>query len=397
MKPVRVVFWAAYLATSWTWCIGMILPVLLMRDHGWLGFWIFAVPNCLGAAAMGWVIRTRADSRRFTKAHAPAVAAFSLVTILFHGAAMPWALDALHQTAASAWTPALLAAAITAAVAAVLPTERVPALAFAVWTVSLGVLVTSALTGFEPAVATIPAADRPLNAWLLLPVSAFGFALCPYLDATFHRAAVTLNWTDRAGAFTLGFLGLFLIMILFTAVYAAPLGAALFGDAPTLPAPLATALPIHLGMQAGLTLALHAREGRPRSFCRSRWTALTIGSLLAGVALWSLARVIPGYFAGLAPQEILYRLILGAYGLFFPAYVWQLARRTPSSALNSTPNRPNILTRWLVPALAAAPLLTVGFLLREPGWMLPGLLIAVVLPSLGPKPAATLAARQPSL
>ena len=61
--------WAAYLACSWTWCIGMFLPVLLYRDFGLRGFILFAVPNVLGAAAMGWVLRTPASSSRLVSRH----------------------------------------------------------------------------------------------------------------------------------------------------------------------------------------------------------------------------------------------------------------------------------------------------------------------------------------
>jgi hypothetical protein len=46
--------WANYLGMSWTWCIGMFLPVLLVRDYGIGAWWIFAIPNVVGAAAMGW-------------------------------------------------------------------------------------------------------------------------------------------------------------------------------------------------------------------------------------------------------------------------------------------------------------------------------------------------------
>ena len=51
-----VLGWAAYLACSWTWCIGMFLPVLLVRELGTLGFVIFAVPNVVGAAMMGTIL-----------------------------------------------------------------------------------------------------------------------------------------------------------------------------------------------------------------------------------------------------------------------------------------------------------------------------------------------------
>ena len=35
----------------------MYLPVILLRRFGWLGFLAFAVPNVLGCAAFGYVLR----------------------------------------------------------------------------------------------------------------------------------------------------------------------------------------------------------------------------------------------------------------------------------------------------------------------------------------------------
>src|SRR3954471_24793497 len=61
VKPTLPFFsalnWAAFLGASWTWCIGMFLPVLLIRDYGPSMWWAFAVPNVIGAAAMGWILR----------------------------------------------------------------------------------------------------------------------------------------------------------------------------------------------------------------------------------------------------------------------------------------------------------------------------------------------------
>src|SRR4051794_1421809 len=79
-----------YLASSWTWCIGMFLPVLLVRDYGFWGFVIFAVPNILGAAAMGWVIKDAQTSRAILTNHAMALRWFSAVTIAFHGFFVGW-------------------------------------------------------------------------------------------------------------------------------------------------------------------------------------------------------------------------------------------------------------------------------------------------------------------
>src|SRR5262249_4159216 len=75
--------WAVYLACSWTWCIGMFLPVLLVRDYGIWGWLIFAIPNMLGAAAMGWVTKSAASSILMVDAHRKACRIFSVVTISF--------------------------------------------------------------------------------------------------------------------------------------------------------------------------------------------------------------------------------------------------------------------------------------------------------------------------
>src|ERR1044071_797833 len=75
--------WSVFLACSWTWCIGMFLPVLLVRDYGVWGWIVFAIPNVLGAAAVGWVIRSPEQSRRIVAAHRMPMLAFSLVTSAF--------------------------------------------------------------------------------------------------------------------------------------------------------------------------------------------------------------------------------------------------------------------------------------------------------------------------
>src|SRR5438045_4364218 len=74
--------WAIYLAMSWTWCIGMFLPVLLVRDYGVWGWIVFAVPNVVGAAAVGWLYRCR-HGHPVTQAHARAISLFSLLTAGF--------------------------------------------------------------------------------------------------------------------------------------------------------------------------------------------------------------------------------------------------------------------------------------------------------------------------
>src|SRR5437773_2594477 len=81
---IKSFLWAFFLACSWTWCIGMFLPVLLVRNWGIWAWIVFAVPNIIGAAAMGFVIRSRAQSEDILINHRPAIAVFSLITIAFH-------------------------------------------------------------------------------------------------------------------------------------------------------------------------------------------------------------------------------------------------------------------------------------------------------------------------
>ncbi len=103
--------WAVFLAASWTWCIGMFLPVLLVRDYGIRGFLIFAIPNMIGAAAMGAVLRDREARRRIVRAHGGACVAFSTVTLLFHAFFVAWVVNGLIG-APGLWITLLLAIAM---------------------------------------------------------------------------------------------------------------------------------------------------------------------------------------------------------------------------------------------------------------------------------------------
>ena len=64
--------WGIYTASSWTWCIGMFLPIVLMKYLGWWGFLIFAIPNILGVVAFGYLFDAAASRRMLTR-HRPAI------------------------------------------------------------------------------------------------------------------------------------------------------------------------------------------------------------------------------------------------------------------------------------------------------------------------------------
>ena len=55
-RELATVGWGLFCASSWTWCIGMYLPVLLLRHFGWPGVLAFVVPNVAGCVAFGYVL-----------------------------------------------------------------------------------------------------------------------------------------------------------------------------------------------------------------------------------------------------------------------------------------------------------------------------------------------------
>lgn len=317
---------------SWTWVIGMFLPVLLVRDYGPIAWWIFAIPNVVGAAAMGWMMRSREHSERVVTTHADACRVFSLVTIAFHLFFAIWMLPTLLGNAGwivaavvvqLSFTPLLRGAAqLMASVAAL-----VISVAIAVQLHQQGLLV---LPQAHPAgVGRVAMGDFSGLALVCL----LGFLTCPYLDLTFHRARRATSDAGAKIAFGLGFGVFFCSMIVLTFLYAT-----LFA---TLKAPAlgATLVAIHLGVQMALTVSLHARvamdEAEQRddvaNYRAALGAALALG--LAGGMIAYFARSHDLQYAGLAVGEIVYRVFLSFYGLVAPAYVLaSRLLRTPTSA-----------------------------------------------------------------
>ena len=78
------VAWGLFCACSWTWCIGMFLPIILVREFGWPGFLVFAVPNVLGCAAFGYVLGNAPSRAGLLSRHQPATVLFSSTVIGYH-------------------------------------------------------------------------------------------------------------------------------------------------------------------------------------------------------------------------------------------------------------------------------------------------------------------------
>src|SRR4051812_36752318 len=172
--------WAVFLACSWTWCIGMYLPVLLVRDYGIWGWVIFAIPNVVGAAAMGWVLKDH-DSQAIVQAHQHAIKAFSFVTAAFQMFFAMWMFRAMNIDGAAMAT-------VIFALMVLRASRRESTAQNIAGVVLMGSLATMLVEGMQ-GLLKLPdpmsmSGGTILSLCALFPVSLFGFLLCPYLDAT---------------------------------------------------------------------------------------------------------------------------------------------------------------------------------------------------------------------
>lgn len=349
----------------------MFLPVLLLRDLGIWGFVVFAVPNVLGAAAMGWVLTDAEQSREMVRRHELACAWFSLITIAFHAFFAAW----LIQIVAGSIAGAALAAGV-AAFWLILQWRKGGA--FAAATLALLTSALAAAWGFSrheiPYVArSIPGIGLPhINAIWLAIACIFGFGLCPYLDLTFHAARQSMNRVESRIAFLLGFGGVFGAMVLFTLAYSGVLVADF--DRHVYPQ-IAMILSVHLIAQSALTIALHVRQlGALREFRMSHLLLFGVVLIVAvGLGTIDFTR----FFAGFR-YETVYRCFLGFYAIVFPTYVW----------LRVVPGRRSMV-RVLVVVVIAIPLFWMAFVERQMIWFLPGVAAPLLAKWIGARGQAT--------
>lgn len=379
--------WAFFLAASWTWCIGMFLPILLVRDFGPGGYLCFAIPNVLGAAAMGFVLRRPAASESLVEKHRAVIRLFSLVTILFHLAWLMLVVFPLGQQMGrySLGIPTLLLFTFAFAMAGG------PRSALGVYVVSLAagfVLLSEGvsvrLTPEE--VTSVQSLRLPMEHLLgLAPACIFGFLLCPYLDATFHRARQALDSRSAKVAFGLGFGVFFFIMILLTLVYAPVFTPRLEGLKPNAVSNAGVSdraifwLLIHLCVQASFTIGVHLRElmRLPAGATGQSAAAKFAIAAIFITAMMTLSRTIanrpPPSLADPAGDGLSwYRIFMGAYALLFPAYVWLCMIPTRGRG----PTRVHVRV-WLLACAAASPLMYIGFVERSTLAVIPA--VALVL------------------
>ena len=377
---------AAFLACSWTWCIGMFLPVLLLRDMGVGSFLVFALPNCVGAAAFAWWMRDAETSRAFVRVHARQIRWFSYVTIAFQWFFGAWMLRGLGL---SPWTLGVIAAG--AGVFFLLPQslmddKRRRLVSVLVWTVSVALLVGWAV--MNPADATLkdlPAPALTGNGHLgpLLGVCMFGFMLCPLMDGTFH---LVMQRTARPKAtFGLGFLILFAAMIVGTLFYGAFMVKETATGGWTLaPFNAPKLILIHIAIQLAYTLAVHERaamsiQGWNDAGARPNATfiAAIAGMVLAIVAaMTQVAAVVVPKSVELSMSEVVYRCFMVFYGLVFPAYVIGCAMPFGKRLQGTTRARSLLIGAGVV--IAGSRFYEVGFIQRDTPMLWVGLAVAII-------------------
>ena len=384
---LSVLGWAAYLACSWTWCIGMFLPVLLVRDYGIWGFVVFAVPNVVGAGAMGWVLRQGA-SEELLRRHRTAVRWFSLVTIQFQfffliSITSPYWSDAtIGRTAIAILFGLVLAGAAL--------NVRPLVGSVVLWLLSVALLLTVLMSGRPPLIHSAESSSPSGLTWLS-PVCVFGFALCPYLDVTFLRTRATLGPEQSRIAFTLGFCVFFLVMILGTLAYAdiARDGGV---DGQTVVSIAAVAAMLHISLQLLFTATSHFREA-------GRLVGLSASVIPVVVLIAMFTTPFPAarwVWCGLDADELVYRCFMSFYGLVFPAYVWlcMIPTRDGHSGIDGPAGRRKMIVLAIACALAA-PCYWMGFIERVEWWLAPGLgivlLSRLLLGSAGSAPSPALA------
>ncbi len=316
----------------------MYLPVILLRELGWPAFLVFAAPNVLGAAAVGYV-RGGLREGPGLSAHQPAAAWFSIIAIAYSAFFCSF-LVAAFAPAAPSWAGAAAGGAVVAAglAASFLPAQAWLPSALAVFAVSL---VTLAALGAGD-LAGIPwrTARPPIDVAWLAPVMAFGFLLCPYLDSTFRRALVE---SPSRHAFAV-FAATFPLMLLLTAAYRDRVALAIVPAA-------------HIAAQSVFTVAAHLREVRLRGTSGSRRVLLAVAVALVSVL------VLPA-----APRDIgeqTYLRVLGFFGLVFPSYV--LLFIGPGRVLT---RRPRNLVLYAAAMVAFLPLFELAFF-HERLWLAP--------------------------
>lgn len=352
----QIVGWASFLACSWTWCIGMFLPVILIRDYGPLSWLMFAVPNVIGAAGMGYILKREEASIEIVNKNKLACTTFSIVTILFQIYFLGWiSIFAPRMLTIFVYVGFVLLYFLT------IKYERLTATL--VWLFSL-LCILSALY-FVPlgelGIFKFVNLTREKDALLsLTPICTFGFLLCPYLDLTFHKVRQLNNHHNSKIIFTLGFAILFLVMILFTFFYSGPFNSIISGlplIQNNIPNLFIYVVLLHMFIQIGFTSIVHITSIQS---IQKRKIILPV-LFIAAIIIYILPKMLNGIHSVLDIDlnEVIYRSFMAFYALIAPSYIFYFI--FPKNGKNAPFKGQNLII-WIAVILLALPFYAIGFL-----------------------------------
>ena len=370
---------ACYLAASWTWVIGMWLPVYLTRDFGWPAFVVFAVPNVIGATLVGFAFRPRpeggpAPALAFFERHRAAIGWFSFVTIclqlFFCGVLAREQLTDLPVAPFGGVFIGMTGVVGLAAVFALLPMRYALIAAGVVILASIGCAIAAGQARGNAQAFSLPPlrGEQTQTTFLPLvltaPAIVLGFLACPHLDATILR--IRRDAPDPTGlyAFILGFFGFFALMILMTLGYAGGHSSAGLGG-------LNAFIVLHILLQATFTMGVHARAlvrggafrkldrhtGQVRAARRRLATAMFALTLMPMLGTAARDMPLPFTAPGYGSERLMYDGFMGLYAIVFPAYLWVCA--APFTPAVRCPGRVRLLGFALACAIAL-PCLALG-------------------------------------
>lgn len=349
----------------------MYLPVLLIEDFGWPGWIAFVVPNVIGAASVGFLLRSRAACDRFLREHRIAIALFGVATLCLHGYflggvhGMFGIGEAVGRSAAEQWAITIAIALLPIGIGwlgvrargSILPRLAWLALALSIVVLTLGWRTSNGATfTMPPASGAYP----PLQLAGLAPALALGFLTCPFLDASLLR--IRRSFDDARIPFAVGFCVPFLGLVTMTALYAqGMLGIGV----------LSWYVLAHIAVQSCFTIAAHMREMPELLPVRGVASGRTGVALLLGlVVLCSIAGAVTLRAGGF---DLGYTVLLSLYALPFPAYVWIVCLGW------GRPMKPRLVALGAALVLAT-PLFVYGALLEHWMWLIPGVAVVLVAP-----------------
>ncbi len=372
-RPLGAALSAFYVSNSWLWCIGLFLPVLLVRDFGWPGWAAFAAPNLVGATAVGFAFARPGSAVRWTRENLVAARAFSIWTVLFHAGFLSWITSLVFST----WLG--LAPVVFATTVFVLMFGAMLWSAAGVRTLAWAGVVVFALSwwfafmawrtsGGEQFVAPPSRGAEPAGQLALGAVPlAFGFLLCPRLDLTLLRVRDACPGRPGTAAFVVGFGVLFLSLIGLSLAYATRF----------LVDWTSYYIVAHMGAQSLYSVALHVRELRARGV--GVWAAPrgAVDLLSPLLLLGLIALACAGAWAAYSGRDrTWYEVFLAPYASVFPLYVWSVILLGPP--VGRAGARRILLA--IIPALVVAgPMLWVGGAIDPRRWWLAAAGIGVMV------------------